>query len=158
MPRSPVSLPLHGGCACGALRYTLTSAPLALLACHCSLCQRQSGSAFGQSLRVTLADLHLDGPSETRLRDTERGTKSQMVFCPNCGGRIYNARPGTPVCHLRGGTLDDTSWLRPAAHLWTSRAQPWVSFGAGTLIYDGQPDDLQPIVSLWQDRFAPEFV
>ncbi len=59
--RPDVSLPLQGGCACGAVRYTLKSAPVALFACHCTLCQRQSGSAFGQSLRVRRADLDIQG-------------------------------------------------------------------------------------------------
>lgn len=155
--RPTVSLPLEGGCACGSLRYRLTSAPLALFACHCSLCQRQSGSAFGQSLRVNRADLSLTGRSETMVRDTERGTRSESLFCPGCGGRIFNARPGTGICHLRGGTLDDTSWLRPSAHIWTCKAQPWMVFGANTLVYDGQPDDLGPIIAHWQDSKAPRF-
>jgi hypothetical protein len=35
-----------GGCACGAVRYRMTSAPMAVHCCHCSDCQRQTGSAF----------------------------------------------------------------------------------------------------------------
>jgi hypothetical protein len=37
---------LEGGCACGALRYRLTSAPMFVHCCHCRDCQRQTGSAF----------------------------------------------------------------------------------------------------------------
>ncbi|KAF3344735.1 Zinc-type alcohol dehydrogenase-like protein C2E1P3.01 [Verticillium dahliae VDG2] len=42
----PDLFPLHGGCACGHIRYTLAKAPLAAPACHCPLCQRESGSGF----------------------------------------------------------------------------------------------------------------
>ncbi|KAM9876158.1 glutathione-dependent formaldehyde-activating [Verticillium dahliae] len=42
----PDLFPLHGGCACGHIRYTLAKAPLAVHACHCPLCQRESGSGF----------------------------------------------------------------------------------------------------------------
>ncbi|KAM0287795.1 hypothetical protein ACHAQH_000327 [Verticillium albo-atrum] len=43
---TPSLFPLHGGCACAHVRYSLTTAPLAVHACHCPLCQRESGSAF----------------------------------------------------------------------------------------------------------------
>ncbi|WP_068298372.1 GFA family protein [Pararhodobacter sp. CCB-MM2] len=155
--RPTIDLPLEGGCACGALRYRLGSAPILLFACHCHQCQRQSGSAFGQSLRVRRADLTLSGEVQTRMRQTERGTTSETVFCPGCGARIFNARPGTEFCHLRGGTLDDTSWLRPAAHIWTDSAQPWMRFDPEVLISPGQPDDLGAIEQLWQSKMSPRF-
>jgi len=157
-PRPAIALPLHGGCACGAVRYTVSSAPVLLMACHCSACQRQSGSAFGLSLRVLRADVSITGATETRIRETERGTLSETRFCPACGTRILNARPGTPHAHLRGGTLDDTSWLRPAAHIWLSARQPWFEPEAGTLAFDGQPDSLDAIAAHWQAHMAPQFV
>ncbi|MHB1569921.1 MAG: GFA family protein, partial [Solirubrobacteraceae bacterium] len=36
----------EGGCACGAVRYRLTSEPLFVHCCLCLHCQRQTGSAF----------------------------------------------------------------------------------------------------------------
>src|SRR5712675_1975662 len=44
--RLPMSDSLEGGCACGAVRYRLTSAPMFVHCCHCRDCQRQTGSAF----------------------------------------------------------------------------------------------------------------
>ena len=43
-------LPITGGCQCGAVRYAIAAAPLTVYACHCTDCQRQSGSAFALSL------------------------------------------------------------------------------------------------------------
>ena len=37
---------LEVGCACGAVRYRLASAPMFVHCCHCLDCQRQTGSAF----------------------------------------------------------------------------------------------------------------
>ena len=45
-------LPLTGGCQCGGVRYEIKAAPLSLYVCHCTECQRQSGSAFALSLAV----------------------------------------------------------------------------------------------------------
>lgn len=50
--------PYTGGCQCGSVRYVLTSEPLRVAACHCTECQRQSGSAFGMSMSVKKEQPH----------------------------------------------------------------------------------------------------
>lgn len=42
-----------GGCECGAAKYEIHGEPKAIVICHCTSCQRQSGSAFGMSMVVT---------------------------------------------------------------------------------------------------------
>ena len=49
----------EGGCQCGAVRYRITGEATALFACHYSHCQRQSGSAFGLSMRLHPLPDHL---------------------------------------------------------------------------------------------------
>jgi hypothetical protein len=46
------------------------------------------------------------------------------------------------IRNVRGGTLDDTSWLRPTVHLWTRRKQPWIAIPEGDQIFETQPEDL----------------
>jgi hypothetical protein len=41
---------------------------------------------------------------------------------------------------VRGGTLDDTSWLKPTTHFWTRRKQPWVVLPEGAAMHETQPD------------------
>jgi hypothetical protein len=45
--------------------------------------------------------------------------------------------------HVRGGTLDDTSWLRPTVHFWTRTMQPWVALPEGDQRFETQPADMQ---------------
>jgi hypothetical protein len=52
---------------------------------------------------------------------------------------------------LRAGTLDDTRWLKPVAHLWTRSAQPWFALPEGARTYETQPDDPAELVRLWQE-------
>jgi hypothetical protein len=61
----------------------------------------------------------------------DSGRVKTCAFCPECGGRIYNATANR--MSVKAGTLDDTSSLEPAAHFWTKRKQPWV------VIPDGVP-------------------
>ncbi len=132
--------PYSGGCQCGQVRYDLTGEPLHLIACHCSECQNQSGSAFGMSMIVKTDDLKITGVTKSYTRTADSGNKNTGVFCPDCGVRIHN----TPhyidgVLTLKPGTLDDTSWLRPTAMLWTKSAQGWIPVPDGVKNIEGQP-------------------
>ena len=53
------SLPMTGGCQCGAIRYEITSFPLLLYTCNCTDCQRQTGSAFALNMPVRFRDFHI---------------------------------------------------------------------------------------------------
>ena len=132
---------LTGGCQCGTIRYEVVGMPKRLLVCHCSDCQRQSGSAFGMTMVVNEADFRLiKGNLKTYASKSTAGRAKLGAFCPECGTRIYHKpewRKGT--VSVKPGALDDTSWLKPEMHLWTSRKQPWVIVPDGVEAYEKQP-------------------
>lgn len=117
---------MEGGCQCGGVRYRLEGAPLALAVCHCTECQRQSGSAFGMSLAVQSGDFRLlSGELAAFTTVCESGRTKRCAFCPSCGTRLYHQVVEAAIS-IKPGTLDDTSWLEPDAHYWTKSKQPWV--------------------------------
>jgi hypothetical protein len=132
---------LTGGCQCGKIRYEITGTPKALVVCHCTDCQRQSGSAFGMTLPVNEADFRMTkGEVKTYASTSAAGRGKLGAFCPDCGTRIYHKpewRKGT--VSVKPGTLDDTSWLKPETHLWTSSKQGWVAIPEGVKTFDRQP-------------------
>jgi hypothetical protein len=132
---------LTGGCQCGTIRYEITGTPNALVVCHCTDCQRQSGSAFGMTLPVNEADFRMTkGEVKTYASTSAAGRGKLGAFCPDCGTRIYHKpewRKGT--VSVKPGTLDDTSWLKPETHLWTSSKQGWVTIPEGVKTFDRQP-------------------
>ena len=101
--------PYSGGCACGAIRYTVTAEPYTSYRCHCSACQKRTSSAFGLSAQVPAASLAFqEGTPETRLRTAESGNLLTVHFCGDCGTSLYSASTGRPHVHvLYIGTLDD---------------------------------------------------
>ncbi|MEM7301023.1 MAG: GFA family protein [Pseudomonadota bacterium] len=142
---------MSGGCQCGKVRYQVTCRPLTLYACHCSECQKQSSSAFGMSMRIRTADLILQGETKARRRDIGLPTEAEGIFCPNCGTRLIHKRPGaTEFATLKAGTLDDTSWLVVAGHIWTDSAQRWSKPEAGDLIFPKQPENYDALIEAWQ--------
>lgn len=134
-------LPMEGGCQCGKLRYRLTKPPLTYYACHCTVCQRQSGSAFGSSMMMEADGVDLVGPHETFGHRGGSGRPMECAFCPSCGVRVTHQIVGSDIMVIKPGTLDDTSWLVPAGHIFTATRQPWVTLGADDgLLYEDAPD------------------
>jgi hypothetical protein len=145
--RKKVSMPLKGGCQCDKLRFELSAPPLMLYACHCTNCQKQTGSAFVLSTAIvenTFSFIEGEPAKVEWTADSE--TQRYGLYCSDCGGRICNGQtPSIGVLSLRAGTFDEKSWVRPAAHIWVKSAQPWIKFEADDLLYDGQPTDYTPI-------------
>jgi hypothetical protein len=145
--------PVHGGCQCGNIRYKLKAPPLTLYCCHCTECQRQSSSAFGMSMRVRLEDIEVNGEMAHHTREkTSSGSALLCDFCPDCGTRLFHRRDayGTDAS-LKAGSLDDTSWLAPAGHIWTRSKQKWVAISGGELSYEGQPENYAALVARWRE-------
>jgi hypothetical protein len=57
-----MKVPQTGGCQCGALRYEMTEAPQLVYTCHCTECQRLTGSAFTMAMVIGAAAFRLAAP------------------------------------------------------------------------------------------------
>ena len=149
-------LPLTGGCQCGTVRYQITAAPLAVYVCHCTECQRQSGSAFALSLAVARDALAVvDGAPAVWRRELEDGRVIDCLFCGDCGVRLFHNPERNPRASIvKPGTLDDTTWLKPVGHIWTKSAQSWVPIPNDTVNYEAQPPDLSRLIEAWQAQQA----
>ncbi len=133
-------LPLQGGCTCGAVRYQIKAPPLTFYLCHCTECQRQTSSAFGQSLRVHAKDFSVAGSVRCIERLADSGARRQGWFCPLCGVRLWHATQGSDEINIKAGTLDYTQWLIPAGHIWVRSRQRFVALPDDGLVYEEQPE------------------
>jgi hypothetical protein len=154
------SLPLTGGCSCGAIRYEITSFPLLLYTCNCTDCQTSSGSAFALNMPVWAKDFHvLQGEPKPWRHISPTGVPVISWFCGDCGGRLYGDRKGREeIVNLRAGTLDDTTWLVPVAHMFMRRgsAQGWVQPAAGAEFHETGPEGFGQLAEKWRAMW-PEF-
>jgi hypothetical protein len=120
----------EGGCSCGAVRYRVRNKPVRTGVCHCTFCQRRTGSAFGIGAYFREQDVEiLSGELKTyEHRSDESGRKLWMQFCANCGSTVtwtLELLPGTRA--IAGGSFDDPNWLKIERHGWTRSAQRWVA-------------------------------
>ncbi len=120
---------LEGGCACGAVRYRLASAPMFVHCCHCLDCQRQTGSAFVlnaliEADRVAL----LSGEPVPSVMPTDSGRPHHILRCATCHTALWSVYGGRPqIVFVRAGTLDDPSALKPDVHIYIRSKLPWVT-------------------------------
>lgn len=119
----------QGGCACGAVRYRTAGEPIFVNNCHCTLCQRQSGTgsavnAFFEAERVTL----LSGMLASHGFPTGSGGVQHIFRCTVCGSAVWSHFPslGSLGVAVKVGTLDDARSVTPDAVIYLSTKLPWV--------------------------------
>lgn len=140
-----IRLPQAGGCQCGKIRYEIAAPPRQIYACHCTECQRATSSAFSIVIVVPGQSFTLFGTDLTSFERAAGGgrtvTRWLCAKCGTwiCGGDDPRAMPPDTPCWIQAGTLDDASWVRPAAHYWVRSKQPWVTLPASDRIFDTQP-------------------
>jgi hypothetical protein len=123
-----------GGCTCRQLRYKMLSQPLIVHCCHCTWCQRETGSSFALNAMIESDDVVLtSGNPETILTPSKSGKGQRIVRCPNCKIALWSHYPGggDAIKFLRVGTLDEAFKFSPDAHIFTSTKQPWVNLTNG---------------------------
>ncbi len=125
--------PITGGCNCGAVRYTLAAPPLAVAACHCTSCRRQSGATYSVNLVVRADTMAVEGTlAQWADHDTESGKPVSRQFCATCGSPIRSVLGSNPaILAVKAGTLDTPDAFAPGVHVWTASRVDWVSIPAG---------------------------
>lgn len=116
----------EGGCLCGDVRYRIEDDPKAVAICHCSHCQRQSGSLFSTNVVVGQDRFVLEGQTRTYEDRGDSGLPVWRHFCGRCGSPIFTVAesiPGKVV--VKAGTLDQRLEARPAVELYTARSCAW---------------------------------
>ena len=144
-----VALPQPGGCYCGAVRFELTALPYFSYLCHCSVCRRRTGAAYGISTPVPTGSVRFTaGDPVFAERVSPAGVKRVLAQCGACGGKIYSAWEGVPYLTFRPGLLDDSSWVVPVGQIWTRNALPWAVL-SGVASFEGDPDGVKQFADAW---------
>ncbi len=129
-----------GRCLCGEVTYQLTKDPLFVQACHCSLCQRTTGSAFNIIMQIETKHFEVTS-GELVAFEFKGGSGSlyDIYSCKSCGTGLW----GKPrelikdITYLRSGTLLETKDIKPLAHIFTKYKQDWIVLPEGTPQFEG---------------------
>jgi hypothetical protein len=121
-----------GGCACGAVRYRMTSEPMFVHCCHCLNCQRQTGSAFAINLLIESARVEvIRGTPQPVDVPRDDGSVQRIHRCADCQIAVFSEYTNPEIWFVRGGTLDDPTDVRPDVHIFTRSKVAWVTIPPG---------------------------
>lgn len=129
MARAKATFPVEGGCTCRFVRYLVMTKPLFVHCCHCTWCQRETGSAFVLNAMIETERVKiLGGAPATVVTPSASGKGQKIVRCPKCHVAVWShySGAGLKVAFVRVGTLDRPELCPPDIHIFTSTKQPWV--------------------------------
>jgi hypothetical protein len=142
------SVPVSGGCLCGAVRFEGEAFMRSAYYCHCRICQKSSGAPFEIGVRIKAGTLRFTKGAPTYYRSS---SFSKRGFCGTCGSRLLWAptdsknewSTNVAVC-----ALDNPADVRPSCHTYTDTKLPWLH------IPDGLPGftapEMPPVVARWK--------
>jgi hypothetical protein len=117
---------LTGGCACGAVRYEISEPLISATYCHCTRCQRRTGTAASAQARVVPGSLTWTKGEDNIGSWTPEGGYSK-AFCKFCGGQLFSCSPDDPqnTISVRLGTFDGDPGIRPQKRSRVATAAVW---------------------------------
>jgi hypothetical protein len=123
---------LNGACLCGGVEYEVES-PEAMGVCHCTRCQRWTGSSLS-GVVVAEENFHLkDGEGLVKTYESEFAPRN---FCSNCGSSIYDDLGGKYF--VAAGLMRDLD-MTPSFHLQVAYKAPWEEIGDSAAQFDENP-------------------
>jgi hypothetical protein len=134
---------VHGGCLCGAVRFTVTTPTLFCAHCHCTMCRRNHGAAYVTWVVVPRSQVSVDLGSDqlTRYQSSEHGSRS---FCSRCGSSLFCVSDHHPdVIDVPLANIDGPIDRVPESHIYFDDRASWTSV-ADDLPRVGDPNAAAP--------------
>jgi hypothetical protein len=131
---------IEGGCLCGKVRYSAEAEPIFIGVCHCTNCQKSSGTAFNTVVALPKPTVTISGTVSTYEGRGDTGNASYKRFCPECGSPVAVEAAVMPdVVMIPVGTLDDPSTAQPVMQIYCDSAQPWALLEGGIQRFPKMP-------------------
>jgi hypothetical protein len=118
-------LPLTGGCMCGGVRFEVTEPLGSASYCHCTRCQRRTGTAASAQARIAPGSLRVVAGEEL-VRGWQPPDGFAKFFCSACGSALWSRNPADPeVMSVRLGAFDADPGVRPSYRQYVAYAAAW---------------------------------
>ena len=115
-------------CLCGALHATIAddAEPMTII-CHCTDCQKRTGSPFGVMAYFTRELVTIEGQAREYSRPTDTGNVFTTGFCPECGSTLLARGSRFPdIIGIALGTIADPAFPAPARSVYEQSRHHWV--------------------------------
>ena len=118
-------LPLTGGCLCGGVRFRVDAPLVVATYCHCTRCQRRTGTAASAQARIQPGSLTVTRGEEL-IRTYAPPDGFPKLFCGACGSALWSRSPDDPdIMSVRLGAFDGDPGIRPSLRQFVAYAASW---------------------------------
>ena len=115
-----------GGCLCGGVRFELTEPAKDAGYCHCTRCQRRTGTAASANASIDRRTLRVLQGEELIKGWRHPDGGFEKLFCRECGSQLFSRNPDDPTqMGVRLGTFDGDPGVRPSSRKFVAYAAPW---------------------------------
>lgn len=127
----------HGSCLCGAIKIELSGSIEDIIHCHCSLCRKNSGTAYATNGFINTSELNITDP-QNKLGTYEFKPGKNRHFCTVCASPIFSSNADNPSkLRIRLGIIDSDITERPLSHNFVSSKANWDNLDADIPRYNG---------------------
>jgi len=125
------------------MKYEITGDPIRSVACHCTHCQKASGTAYSLNIVVPSDQFDITGDTLTTYIDKgDSGQDLRRFFCNRCGSPLFteaDAMPGLSI--VKAGTLDDTTTFKPSANIFCDSKMEWLKHHSNAIDFAQMPTE-----------------
>ena len=131
-----------GQCLCGNIQYTFSQSPIACVHCHCTDCQKATGSGFATVFGLAKDNIEIENYESLGqfTLTAESGQSVTRLFCQTCGSQLFTEAQNNPdLIWIKAGSLEHSDWLQPTDSCWTGSATTWAPAPQGVTHHPGNP-------------------
>ena len=141
-----------GKCQCGDISYSFNRDNLiSTHHCHCSDCQRSTGSGKATILFVAKKHIEIEGTLKFYEVKGSSGSHVRRGFCVNCGSAILSYAKEIPhIQYIKAGSLNDSSWVKVDSNFFTDSAHDWNKPDETIKSFKGNPSIISNIKTLFK--------
>ena len=141
-----------GKCQCGDISYSFDRDNLiSTHHCHCSDCQRSTGSGKATILFVAKKHIEIEGTLKFYEVKGSSGSHVRRGFCKNCGSAILSYAKEIPhIQYIKAGSLNDSSWVKVDSNFFTDSAHDWNKPDETIKSFKGNPSIISNIKTLFK--------
>lgn len=117
---------VKGSCLCGSVRFEITAPPESVGYCHCTRCQKRTGTGSSVGARVHAENFRFLAGEELVKGWRHADGGAEKCFCTSCGGHLFSRSVGDPVViGVRMAAFDGDVGVTPSYRQYVAYAASW---------------------------------
>ncbi len=132
----------RGSCLCGDITWEIEGRPFMMSNCHCSMCRKLHGGAYGTYVGVLVENFRWTS-GEGHIRFYESSPGAQRPFCPTCGSIVAAPMRDGQSVFMPAGNMEGDLDCRLDSHIFAGSRAPWFEITDAAEQHEAYPDSVE---------------